>query len=515
MERILSIDIGTTSAKMALVARNGGIEAAASASYPLRSEGPLMEQDAEEWWKAAISCAQTLSVALRDSKPSAIVVGGQMQDLIPMDGDRALGPAILYGDSRARDEIARLVSDLGEENLIRRTANLPDAAGLPAKLMKFAGKGERSAAGTSRFLLGAHDYAFRMMTGADETDHVNASTTGLLNFEANEWDREILAYLGLGSDRLPELAAAGSRSRPLRPDAAQRLGLPDGLPVFHGAGDAGANTVGCGAGASGVRSCYLGTSGWIASGGDAAIADPRNGIFNLRHPDPSKTIRIGPLLSAASNLEWIVRVLAGIPSGPLDESIWRKALEDAEQAKPGSSGIYFLPHLAGERSPFRDPDARGVFAGLTAGAVRGDFVRAVMEGVAFSLAAISREIAGTGPAEASSVVLTGGGAKSPLWGRILASVLDAAVAVPAAAENSGILGNAIVAGVGLGWYTDYSLPDGFFKKEAEYRSDPRLRDLYAELQAIHASLYPALKDSFARMARTSRTTGESRLEEQK
>lgn len=500
MEWLLSIDIGTTALKMALVDSKGRIFRTVSHSYPLRAEGNRIEQDPRLWWEAVLKGTSDLAPLLLTHPPVAIILSGQMQDLIPIVPGREPSTAILYSDTRARAQHARFEHDMGLETLMKRSANLPSPAGLPAKLLWLGENDKATFEACETILLGSTDYIYWKMTGEFQTDLTTASSTGLLHFDTNEWDRMVLAYVGLSEAKLPPLAQAAQDGSRLTREAAHLLGLPVGLPVFHGAGDAAASTVGSGSGVPGRRSCYLGTSGWIAAGGSTKRADPARGIFNLRHPDPNRIIHIGPLLTAAGNLDWLVSLLTGSSSGRIASEVWDLLTCAAEQVSPGADGVLYLPHLAGERSPFLDPDARGVFVGLRRESGQGQMFRAVMEGVALSLAMIDELI----PEESQGeriLQCSGGGAANSLWLRIIAASLGRTVRVSPNPADGGILGNYLIAGKRLGWCADYSLPADVLQGEREIPVDKDWMDRYRDLLAVYRTCYPALKGLFGELGR--------------
>jgi xylulokinase len=500
MEWLLSIDIGTTAMKMALVDRSGRIRQTVSYSYPSYMEGNRIEQDPELWWDAVLKGSRDLNSLLTENMPIAIILSGQMQDLIPVSLDGEHFSAILYSDTRARIQNEHYECDLGMEFLRERSANLSSPAGLPAKLLWLKENDRKTFNHCDRILLGAHDYVYWKMTGELQTDYTTASSTGLLHFDSNQWDKEILTYIGLAESRLPRLALPDHTGGSLIDTAACLLGLPSGLPVFHGSGDAATSTIGSGCGVPGRRSCYLGTSGWLAAGGSNKRADPTRGIFNLKHPDSNQCIHIGPMLTAAGNLEWIVTILSGKQSSQLTPEIWDWLTESAAQVLPGANGLFYLPHLAGERSPFLDPDARGAFIGLRRESEPGHMVRAVMEGVALSLAMID-ELMPEENLDDRILQCSGGGARNSLWLRIIGASMGCKVRVSPNPETSGIIGNYLIAGKQLGWCADYSLPDFMLREEVEIPIEKEWMHVYRNLLEVYRSCYPALKTLFAKIGK--------------
>src|SRR5690606_3087142 len=257
------------------------------------------------------------------------------------------------------------------------------------------------------------------------------------------------------------------------------LGLAPGTPVVQGAGDAATATLGAGAGEPGRTYLYLGTSGWLAASLDGQAADPSPSVLSLLHPDPRRQLLIGPMMTAAGNLEWVRRQL-GNPS-------YDRLSAMAAGAPAGSGGVRYYPYLAGERSPFQNPHARAAFTGLSTATEPEHLVRAVMEGVAFAL----RTIAEAMPA-GERLYAAGGGARSDVWCRIIAAVLQRPVYRLAQAEDVGVRGAAIVAGRALGWYDRWFPGDGFFPVEAVFEPDRQEISIYNEEYCVFLEGHPYL-----------------------
>lgn len=508
---IAALDVGTTAAKAALVTREGAIVATASRSYETQTgPGGVMEQRPEDWWAAACE-------AMRACEPgrfevAALGLTGQMQDLIAVGPSGPLRPTILYSDTRAAGEAAHVERVWGAERWWAVTGNLQDAASLPAKLLWLKRHEPRTYRQTRWVLLGAHDYIAWRACGEAVTDLTTASTTGLLELAGGRWARALLESLDVRTDFLPDLAPAWSVTGRLLPEAAQAMGLPAGIPVVHGAGDAATTTLGAGAGDPGRSYLYLGTSGWLAMTSPGGWAEPTSGVFTLRHPEPGWTLLIGPLLTAAGNLEWLRRQLGEPPYEALE------AL--ARGASPGSGGVLYLPYLAGERSPFREPRARAAFLGIGAATGRAELVRSVMEGVAFALRSVAEAMMqpqtgdgsgrGAGGAAASDggdggvdhggwgigglgpIGAAGGGCRSDLWCEIIAAVLRRPLYRLAGAQDVGIRGAAILAGRAVGWFDSLVPGAGFFPVDRVFVPDDEAMGVYDRLYREFVECNPYL-----------------------
>jgi xylulokinase len=501
MEALIAVDIGTSGAKATLVTRQGRIIASANAEYSTQVDGARVEQNPDDWWQATCTSLRSLPLKADGLQPAGIVLSGQMQDLILVGPES--GPAILYSDVRAQPEAQQLFARLGEDYLCRVTANLQDASSLLAKLLWLKTHQPQRYQSAERLLIGAHDYIAWRLSGVSAADYTTAATTGLFHFQENRWAVELLEALGLRSDWLADLAPAEAQVGQVTAEAAQATGLPEGLPVIHGAGDAATATLGAGAGISGRFYVYLGTSGWLAASCEGLPADPHTGIFNLRHPDPARLILIGPMLTAAGNFEWLRRQFGELEMaacGQPGADAYDLLNQIGGSSPAGSQGIFYLPYLAGERAPFRDPHARGVFLGLSASTTRADLYRALLEGVAYAMRSIRLAMAPDDGSTLDSLNLVGGGARSTLWPQIFADVFNCDVNVLAEPENVSARGAALIGGKALGWFETYQPGQDFFPVQASYRPTPAAVETYDRLFEVFRQLYPALQPVFKSLA---------------
>jgi xylulokinase len=493
MQQIIAIDIGTTGTKTALITRSGEILARHYVPYETMTQHAQMEQNPEDWWDAARQGILALKTQVERENFCGIVLGGQMQDCILLDETSLLAPAILYSDTRARAEIYEIQQMVGTDRLKQITGNIQDASSLLAKFLWLKKHKSDIYTRLKTSLFGAHDYIAWKLVGSTNTDFTTATTTGLLDIRQNRWALDIMHELGLRTDILPHLVSGATIDGNLSENMAASLGLPAGCPVFHGSGDVGTTTLGSNAGEPGTTSCYLGTSGWIAATTENLLADPDNGIFNLRHPDPGKIIQVGPMLLAGGNIQWIIE---NISSFPQKKNRYDLLTTKAAEVRPGSNGILYLPYLSGERSPFRAPEARGGFIGLSRETTRAELYRAALEGVAFAMRSIQESISGP-DLTLKSLTLSGGGAKSSLWPQIFADLFDCDVIVLENAEDVGLIGAALMCGKALGWYSGYLLPSELLNINKKYVPKAENLPLYNELYAIFLQLYPALRKSWS------------------
>ncbi len=496
MDTILAIDIGTTGAKAALVRRDGALLASALATYPTHTAaGGVVEQNPQDWWDASCRALRQLwADAPAGVHVVAVILSGQMQDVILLGDADAIGPALLYSDSRAQAEAAALEQLVGATHLTEITGNAQGASSVLTKWRWLATHAPSRLAATRTILLGSHDYIAWRLCGARAADPTTAATTGLLDWRTGTWTHDLLAQLGLDDTLLPALHASGTQIGVVSADAAVTTGIPLGTPVLQGVGDLGATTVGVGAAEPGMIYAYLGTSGWIAASQDAVTPMPERGVFTICHPQPERYIQVAPVLTAGGNLEWLRSALA-TPEGVQPDYARLNAL--AAQATPGSGGVLYLPYLNGERSPFSDANARAGFLGISGATTQADLVRAVMEGTAFAYRALREAL---GVVRGGALMLAGGGGKSPVWTQILADALASPVQVAAAPGDAPARGAAIIAGQALGWYESLTPGDEFFPTQAVYTPLAANVRVYDRLYPIFAGLYPALRESFATLA---------------
>jgi xylulokinase len=434
MSGILILDVGTSALKAVLFNPNGTVAASADAGYgePLAPH----RQDPNAWWRAACDAVR----ALGPIQPNAIGLSGTMENLIPVDGEGApVGPAILYSDPCGAPYLARAAGNLAAIDAPRLLGNPPEPLMSAFKLQWLADHDPAVHAAARWFLLSAKDALALRMTGVAATDPISASTSGLMGMRTRDWSPTLFAALAIEQSRLPPIRPSGAILGPLSAQAAAELGLPQGLPVINGCGDAGATTVGSACAEEGDVSLYLGTSGWVARVvSDARIAEPRP-VYRLAHPADGLTIEITPILSAGAATAWARATLS------LDTAAAEALLAEADRNPPD---LVFLPYLIGERSPFADPDVRGAFIGLSADHGPAALYYAVLEGVSFAIAANLADLASEPNLR---IRLAGGGATSRLWPQILADILGRPVGVPADPALATAHGAFSIAATALGW----------------------------------------------------------------
>jgi xylulokinase len=417
VETIIAADIGSSVLKAVQFDSEGAPRAVAM--RPITTHSPderSHEQDPEEWWSAF---AGALSELPERGRASAIVLTGSMQNLIALDRDaRPLDEAILYSDRRLDDrDIAALQTRLPSD-YAQRTGNRLDPAHTILKLMSL----DRFVPQVShrrnvRWAFGAKDAVSFRLTGNCAIDPTTASTTGLMNIATRQWDSGLVDAAGIDPACLPEILAGDEIVGEVSAEVANETGLPPGIPVFNGAGDAAAATWGAHADIPGRAYCYLGTTGWVAATLELEEASPPRDIYTLADPvRRDRVILISPFLTAGAALDWLAETTGKPVERLLDEAAASDVLPPIAM---------FLPYLRGERAPFEDSRVRGAFLGLDHGTTAGALGYAVVEGIAFAVRH-NLETAGLPP---WPLAVIGGAARHDLQRQIMADVLGREIAV--------------------------------------------------------------------------------------
>ena len=458
MTTLVGIDVGTTGVKALALDESGTVVARAEEAYPLSIPHPgWSEQAPADWWQATERALAALGV-----KPAAIGLSGQMHGLVVLDeADRVLRPAILWNDQRTAAECADIEERVGLERLIALTGNRALTGFTAPKLLWLRRHEPETFARIAHVLL-PKDYVRLKLDGEHTTDVSDASGTLLFDVAQRQWSDEVCAALELAREWLPRAYES---------------------PEIAGAGDQAAAALGVGIVEPGALSVVLGTSGVVFAALPSFAADPLARAHVFCHAVADTWHAMGVMLSAAGSFRWL-RDVVGVGYGALDE--------EAAAHPPGTDGLLFAPYLAGERTPHADPDARGAFVGLALSHDRGALARAVLEGVAYGLRD-SLELLRELGVEASVARVSGGGARSGLWLKIVASVLGVPLELTAVEEGSAY-GAALLAGVRAGvWADPREAAAACVRVRATVEPDPEWQRVYDDEYRRFRSLYPALK----------------------
>ena len=484
----IGIDLGTSAVKLLLVDEGGRILKTVTKEYPLRFPQPgWSEQDPADWWKAVQHGILQLTEHVDKSEIRGIGCGGQMHGLVALDeNDAVIRPAILWNDGRTAEETEWLNTAVGKEKLSKLTANIAFAGFTAPKLLWLKKHEPENFARIKKIML-PKDYINYRLTGVHACDYSDASGMLLLDVEHRRWSEEMLAICGVTEAQMPKLFESYEVIGTVRGFVSGALGLPRDCRVVAGAGDNAAAAVGTGVVGEGGCNISLGTSGTIFISSERFGVDPNNALHAFAHADGGYHL-MGCMLSAASCNKWFC------------EDILKTADYAAEQAeitdeRLGRSRVFFLPYLMGERSPINDTDARACFIGMSMDTSRSDLTQAVLEGVAFAIRD-SFEVAKSLGIKLTHSMLCGGGAKSPLWRRILAGVLNIRLDLPQTEEGPGY-GGAMLAMVGCGAYGSVAAcAEQLVRVRETVEPDPALAARYEERYQKFRKIYPAMKKLF-------------------
>jgi xylulokinase len=475
MSTLFGIDVGTSATKGVAIDPDGTVLARAEADYPLSTpRAGWAEQDPEDWWRATETVLAELGGEAGD--PAGIGLSGQMHGLVALDAnDAVLRPAILWNDQRTQAECEEIENTIGLERLIELTGNRALAGFTAPKILWIKHHEPDNYERIARIAL-PKDYVRLRLTGEHATDVSDASGTLLLDVARRGWSDEVLDALQIDRTWLASVLES--------PDVSGHT--KDGVPVAAGAGDQAAGALGVGVDRPGPLSIALGTSGVVFAALDEYNSDPEARVHAFCHAVPQAWHAMGVMLSAAGSLTWLRN--ATDKETPFDA-----LLKEAEAWPAGAEGLLFLPYLAGERTPHPDPDARGAFAGLSIRHDRGALARAVLEGVAYGLRDSLDLIAELGGEPPTRGRISGGGARSDLWTRIIASALELPLERVAVDEGAAF-GAAILGGVAAGVWPDvHAAVKATVKPRDQIDPDPDWADTYTRHREQYRALYPALR----------------------
>ncbi|MDO9086442.1 MAG: xylulokinase [Anaerolineaceae bacterium] len=506
MSYFIGLDIGTSATKALLCDQEGKIVAISQSEFPLYTPQPLWsEQDPEDWWQGSIKAIQQLLVgsAISTSQITGIGLTGQMHGSVFLDRkNQVIRPALLWNDQRTAAECEQITTLVGYEHLIKIAGN-PALTGFQApKILWLRNNEPQNYERVAKVLL-PKDYIRFLLTGEYASDCSDAAGTLLLDLRQRDWSKELLQVLDLPRDWFPTVYEGSQITGHLLANVAEKLGLPAGIPVVAGGGDNAAAAVGTGIVRSGLVSSSIGTSGVVFAHSDDIRFDPAGRLHTFCHAVPGKYHLMAVTLSAGNSLRWLrdlFRTSANNLVGANELSISYDAMTNqAAQVSPGAEGLIFLPYLTGERTPHLDPLATGAFIGLTARHTAAHLVRAVMEGVTFSLRD-GFEIMHELQVPIQQVRAIGGGGKSPFWCQIQADIFGTEV-INLAVEEGPAYGAAllsIAADQDAEGVTQVS--EECVKTTRIYHPQTALVESYHELYGIYRELYPTLKESMHKLS---------------
>ena len=483
---IIGVDLGTSAVKLLLMDENGKIKKTVSREYPLYFPHPgWSEQKPEDWY---IQSMDGLKELLKDEKKeevAGISFGGQMHGLVLLDeNDEVIRPALLWNDGRTYEECDYLNNVIGKDKLSEYTANISFTGFTAPKILWVKNKEPENFARIKKIML-PKDYLAYRLSGVHCTDVSDASGMLLFDVKNRTWSKEMCEICSVKPEWLAKVYESYEVVGTLKKEVAEELGIPAAAKVIAGAGDNAAAAVGTGTVGDGRCNISLGTSGTIFISSRKFGVDKNNALHSFDHADGTYHL-MGCMLSAASCNKWW-----------MDEILKTKEYAKEQEGidKLGENHVFFLPYLMGERSPHNNPNARGTFTGITMDTTREDMTQAVLEGVAFALRD-SLEVAKSLGIPITRTKICGGGAKSPLWCKMIANILNLKVD-KIESEEGPALGAAMLAAVGCGVYGSVEeIAEKMVKVVDTIEPDPSIAAKYDEKYAQFKQIYPALKPVF-------------------
>lgn len=469
MSLALGLDIGTSGVRALAVDEAGGVVAERTRTYPLLTPRPgWTEQRPEDWFGGAVAALKELVAELGGQEIAALGLSGQMHGMVPLDAHgQVVRPALLWNDQRTGAAVAELGRAVPRETLIARGGN-PAITGFQLPKLLWLREAEPDYFARTRHVLLPKDYLGFRFTGVMAAEPSDASGTNCFHLAEKRWDDEVLGALGLNAALFPSVVASHEVVGTLTRELAHLTGLPAGLPVVAGAGDNAAAAIGLGLSSRdpGVGSVSLGTSGVVFAPLTDPTPDPAGRVHLFCHADGGYHL-LGVTLAAAGSLAWYRDTFR--PGVGFDV-----LTGEAQTSSPGAGGVTFRPYLAGERTPHLDPDLRGSFTGLSLATAQADVVRAVLEGVAFSLRDALDVITPLAPL--SKTLATGGGSRSDFWLQMVADVLGVPLERPAQSQGPAY-GAALLAWQGVG-HTDRAAVLARHGGGAAFTPEPGLAEVY-------------------------------------
>ena len=485
----IGIDLGTSAVKLLLMDENGKIKNIVSKEYPLYFPKPgWSEQKPEDWYEQTVEGIKELLTGFDKNEVAGISFGGQMHGLVILDKeDNVIRPAILWNDGRTTEECDYLNNEIGKETLSEYTANIA-FTGFTAPKILWVKKNEPENFEKIEKIMLPKDYIAYKLTGVHCTDVSDASGMLLLDVKNRCWSEKMCEICGIKKEQLAQVFESYETVGTVLPEVAKELGIPETVKVAAGAGDNAAAAVGTGTVGNGSCNISLGTSGTIFISSDSFGVDKYNALHAFAHANGHYHL-MGCMLSAASCNKWWMEEIIGTEDF---------AKEQKDITKLGENHVYFLPYLMGERSPHNNPNARGTFIGMTMDTTRTDMTQAVLEGVAFALRD-SFEVAKSLGIHIERTKICGGGAKSPLWKKMIANILNVKVDV-IESEEGPALGGAMLAAVADGAFDSVEAAAEKIVKVIEtIEPEAELVEKYEARYQQFKEIYPACRDLYSKI----------------
>lgn len=498
---ILAHDLGTTGDKASLYDDYGRLVVSRTVAYPTDfSVDGRAEQDPAWWWDAVVRASRDLAEACRtrDGTIDCISFSGQMQGAVLLDAaGRPVRPAIIWADTRARAESEALIQRVGEHRAYGITGHRLNPTYTLPKLM-WVRQHEPHVWAKVRAVTQAKDFAAYRLTGRLATDPSDASGTDAFDQTSGQWSAELLDAAGIDPALLPEIVPSTTILGGVTAEAAGQAGLTAGTPVVIGGGDGACAALGAGlVSASSGTNVYLGSSAWISLVSERPLHDKALRTMTFNHVVPAQFVPTATMQAGGASLEWVVETLGAAG----DSERFDALLVSAAGVEAANNGLFFLPHLLGERSPHWNPRVRGVFVGLARRHGPAHLVRAVLEGVAFNLRTCVLAFEEMGR-RIESIDAIGGGARSDVWLQILADVWGKPVRRRQLVGEANGLGAAVVGGVATGMFTSFGIASELSTVDRLFEPNERRSGAYRDRYELFGDAYARLEPWFDLVAQS-------------
>jgi xylulokinase len=490
MAILLGIDLGTSGIKILAVNEKGEILASASEAYPLiQPQAGWAEQNTEDWWQGFLKAVKQIIAdpAVKTSDIKALSLSGQMHGSVFLDKDgKVIRNPLLWNDTRTHRQCEYITKTVGEKKLLEMVGN-PALEGFTLPKLIWLRDNEPENYKKVKTLFLPKDYIVYRLTGKLSTEMSDAAGSLLLDVKNRKWSEDLCGALDIDPGILPPVIESTDIAGIISSKASAETGLPIGVKVIGGGADNACGAVGNGIVEEGIVLASIGSSGVVLAHSNKMEYDPHGRIHSFNHSVPHNWYLMGVTLSAGLSMSWM--------KNNLFKTDYDTINSEAASVHAGSKGLIFLPYISGERTPHRDPMARGAFIGLSGIHEQKHMMRSVFEGVSFALKDSLELIKGLG-VKPKQIRVTGGGAKSNLWRQILADVFNKDV-VTMQADEGPAYGAALIAGVGAGTWSD--LPEAVQKTVRvgkTTKANPKDAEAYDKIYPLFKSLYQSLKNDF-------------------
>ncbi len=499
MNTLLGIDLGTTGLKVTLFSETGALIDSAYCEYPISTPRPgYAEQNPLDWWNGFVSACQSLKARRPEQFGAMAGIGicGQMHTQVYLDGeDRILRPAITWMDQRSSQIVSRIQQDdLARELIFRETYNFASTT-YTAPQVRWVIENQPEVWEQTASILVAKDYLKYRLTGVKAIDYAEASGTLLFNVGKEAWSQEAFDYFGISRSLFPDVLPSDTIIGRVSRLASEQTGIKEGTPVANGSSDNSASALGAGMVRPGQVTLIIGTAGVITVCSDKPLVDTQNRTLCWHYCLPGRWVTLGIMQTAGESLNWFKNGFDRQEDTDLQSGdIFERYNQEIEPVPDGCNGLIFLPYLNGERTPYWDPYARGVFYGVNLTSEKAHFIKSLMEGVSFGLRNNIETVESLG-ITIREIRAVGGGLKSRIWLETLGKILRKPLATVSVRDTAN-LGNILLCGKALGIFSSYEeIVPSLATADAEIYF-PEGEKVYEAQYRVFLKLYEQLRDVF-------------------